>query len=170
MRKEEMDVRAINDGLVEIKAGLEWLFAEEGGGKFKDSTRDMTIAEVALLQKTMKETVDNADRIKAELQKAYDFMRYVRVPAVMEREEVESVKIEGVGRVYLLSDYNMSIKKGHKPEAVEWLIENGLGDIIQETVNASTLKATLKGVIAQGTEIPEKFFNVSPFTRAQITK
>ena len=169
MRNEERQIKAIHEDLLELKAGLEWLLADDGG-RFRDSTEDMTVAEVASLQKTLKEVTEDAGAIKTELQKAYDFVRYVRVPAIMEREDLESVKIEGIGRMYLLSDYNMSIRKEQKEKAVEWLIENGLGDIVQETVNASTLKATLKEVIANGTEIPEDLFNVSPFTRAQITK
>jgi len=169
MRKEERDIKDVHRDLVELKSALEWLFADDGG-RLRDTTEDMTIAEVASLQKTLKEITDDAGEIKTELQKTYDFIRYVRVPAIMEREDVESVKIEGVGRMYLLSDYNMSIKKGQKEPAIEWLIENGLGDIVQETVNASTLKAALKGVIKNGVEIPEDMFNISPFTRAQITK
>jgi hypothetical protein len=57
-----------------------------------------------------------------------------------------------------------------KAEFFDWLRDNGRGDLLQENINPSTLKATVKGLVKNGEEIPEDLLNVSPFTRASITK
>ena len=43
-------------------------------------------------------------------------------------------------------------------------------DEVAETVNASTLKATVKNMYKTGEQVPEELLNVSPFERASITK
>ncbi len=167
VRKEEKSISALLKTLTKVKKDLAKAVDD---GNMKGTTEDMSIAEVASLQRKLQETTEMADVIKKKLQVTMDFIRYVRVPAVFEREDTEKATIAGIGTIYLLSDYNISVKKGQKEAAYEWLIEQGLGDIIKEAVNSSTLKATLKGVLAEGKEVPATLFNVSPFTRAQITK
>lgn len=152
-------------------SAVESLAEDFGVDEFKNQTEGMGIAKAARVQNQLRNVLEKADQIKTHIQKIYDFMRYTRVPEIMDAHDMESVRIEGVGRVYLLSDVNVSTKVGMKELAIDWLIENGFGDIVQETVNSSTLKAVIKKeVIAKGKEVPEEFFNVSPFTRAQITK
>jgi hypothetical protein len=134
--------------------GLESLKDEYPIEHFKDDTEGMTVANIARLQKQLSGLLERAGQIKTHLQKCYDFVRYSRIPEIMDIEDLESVRIEGVGRLYLTSDYNVSTRAGRK-----------------QTVNASTLKAIIKKeVIAKGKEVPEDLFNVAPFTRSQITK
>ena len=80
------------------------------------------------------------------------------------------MKVEGVGRVGLTSDLYASIAPDQKGAAYEWLSDNGHGDVVQPTVNSSTLKALMKSIIKSGKEIPSELFKVTPFTRASITK
>ena len=165
--KKNYFLESVEEGLNTLKGLAEDFSVDE----FKDQTEGMEIAEAARIQNRLRGVLGKADQIKTHIQKIYDFMRYTRMPEVMDTHDIESVRIEGIGRVYLLSDYNVSTKAGQKQAAMEWLIENGFGDIVQETVNASTLKAVIKKeVIAKGKEVPEELFNVSPFTRSQITK
>jgi hypothetical protein len=42
--------------------------------------------------------------------------------------------------------------------------------MIQETYNSSSLKALLRRMLAEGVDIPDDIFNVTPFTRASIVK
>jgi hypothetical protein len=166
-----MDKTQFLDAVESELNGLESLKDEYPIEHFKDDTEGMTVANIARLQKQLSGLLERAGQIKTHLQKCYDFVRYSRIPEIMDIEDLESVRIEGVGRLYLTSDYNVSTRAGRKQEAMEWLIENGFGDIVQETVNASTLKAIIKKeVIAKGKEVPEDLFNVAPFTRSQITK
>jgi len=137
----------------------------------KNETEQAGLQQIVKLQAKVGGVLDKLAEIKTCIQKYYDFLRYVRTPEVMEKLGVESARIENLGLVYLLSDYNISMKADSRPEAMAWLVQNGFGDILQESVNPSTLKAVLKKeVLAKGKEVPEHLFNVSPFTRSQIKK
>lgn len=52
----------------------------------------------------------------------------------------------------------------------DWLVLNGAGDLIQETVNASSLKAAIKAWIKKGTPPPDVLFKVAPAPLVSITK
>ena len=144
------------------------------GYTFTDEQKDILsgkgVVDIARVQKVVNEAVETADRLKKELQKCYDFIRYAAAPEAMDKAGVESIRVEGVGTVYLTSDYNISIVKDQKEVAHDWLIENGHEDVIIETVNAGTLKSIVKKHMAAGEEPPEGVFNINPFTRAQIKK
>lgn len=165
-------MKAILDDIMEQLVGVNSLLSREiENSKFKDETKKYSVTDIARLQKQLGDVLEISSSTKTELQKMYDFIRYTRVPEIMENNDIESISIDGVGRVYLLSDVNVSVKAGQKEGVIEWLIMQGLGDIVQETVNGSTLKATIKREMTKGgTVIPENLFNVSPFTRAQIVK
>jgi len=113
---------------------------------------------------------DAADLIAKQLGARYDYLRLAAVPAAFESEGLRNIKLEGIGRVSLRGDIYAAIQPGQKSEAYQWLDDNGRGDLIQSTVNASTLKATLKKMLESGEEIPENLFRVTPFTMATITK
>lgn len=104
------------------------------------------------------------------INKEYDFLRITKVPAKMEEDGVDRISIAGIGRVSLTADMHVSIKADHKEQFFEWLRDNGRGDLLQENVNPSTLKAAVKGMFKAGEEVPEDLLNVSPFTRAAITR
>ena len=100
----------------------------------------------------------------------FDFLRITKIPTQMEDEGVDRITITGIGRVSLTADLHVSVKTDMKAKFYDWLRDNGRSDLISETVNASTLKAAVKGMYKAGEEIPEDLLNVSPFTRASITK
>ncbi len=144
------------------------------GYTFTDNQKDIlsqkSVVDIAKIQYAVSEALEAADRLKKELQKCFDFIRYVATPEAMDEAEIENIRVEGVGTVYLTSDYNVSIVKDQKEAAHDWLTENGHEDAIIETVNSSTLKSIIKKHLAAGDELPEGVFNVNPFTRAQIKK
>jgi hypothetical protein len=109
------------------------------------------------------------DQLKA-INKEYDFLRITKVPQKMEDEGIERLSVAGVGRVSLTADMHVSIKASQRERFYEWLRDNGRTDLLQETINPSTLKAAVKGMYKSGEEVPEDLLNVSPFTRASITK
>lgn len=126
------------------------------------------LAEVGTLLRDLKEVHEALESLKSHVGKVYDFYRTAVVPARMEDAGVETVKISGVGRLGLTSDLNVSCPD--KIEAFKWLEEIGSGDLIQDTVNASSLKAMLKRRLQSGEDIPEEIYVIKPFTRASITK
>lgn len=109
------------------------------------------------------------DQLKV-INKEFDFLRITKIPATMEEEGIDRINVTGIGRVSLTADMHVSVKAEKKAAFFEWLRDNGRGDLLQENINPSTLKATVKGMFKSGEEIPEALLNVSPFTRASITK
>lgn len=130
----------------------------------------MQTADYVRLQDQLNRQIDSLGESKSALQKSYDWLREGKLPEIMESQELEGLRVEGVGRVHLQSDVRISVKADSKVEAYEWLDDNGHGGLITQTVNASSLKAFYKGELKKGNELPADYFNTSLFTRAVITR
>lgn len=115
-----------------------------------------------------KEEAENAlKRINAW----YDVLRYEAIPEKMDEEGMEKgPTYEGIGRLSLTADMFVSVKAGAKVELINWLDEEGLGDIAQRTINSSTLKAWVKDRVEKAQPIPQECLNITPVTRASLTK
>ena len=104
------------------------------------------------------------------LNREYDFLRITKVPSRMEDDNIDRISIPGIGRVSLTADMHVSVKASMREKFYDWLRDNGRGDLIQDVVNPSTLKAAVKRMLQSGEEIPDEMLNVNPFTRASITR
>ena len=102
--------------------------------------------------------------------KELDLIRTKKIPELMESMELRNVTIEGIGRVQLAADIYASTREGKKDAAMQWLRDLGYDNMIQETYNSSSLKALLRRMLAEGVDVPDDIFNVTPFTRASIVK
>ena len=128
--------------------------------------------DVVQLISAMHKLMGRIDSLQEQLKvlnKEYDFLRITKVPQKMEDEGIERLTVAGIGRVSLTADMHVSIKANQREKFYEWLRDNGRTDLLQETINPSTLKAAVKGMYKSGEEVPEDLLNVSPFTRASIT-
>ena len=112
---------------------------------------------------------ERLEAIGKSINKVFDFLRITKIPASFEEEGIELLAVEGIGRCSLTSDMHVSIAAGRKDDVFTWLRDTGRGDLIAETVNASTLKAVIKKATLAAEQLPEGILNVSPFTRASIT-
>jgi hypothetical protein len=131
--------------------------------------RTKSIVELAAFMNTIRAELDQLKEKSTSLQKEYDALRLNIIPEKMDEQDITNITIEGVGRLGLTSDVYASIDDQEK--AFTWLRENRRGDIIKETINSSSLKATIKEIIKNGREIiPPGLFKITPFTRASITK
>lgn len=93
------------------------------------------------------------------------------IPDLMRAAGVKTITIEGVGRVTVSHRFSCSIILEKKAEAYDWLRANGHGDIIQETVNSSTLGAFAKSLsIDTGKDVPSDLFKVGTAPYTSITK
>lgn len=98
-----------------------------------------------------------------------DELRLKQIPEMMDQLEVKNAVFTGLGRVQLASDLYCSTKAGQKDQAMQWLRDCGYAEMISESYNATSMKALVRRLIVEGTEIPE-FMNVTPFIRASIVK
>jgi len=121
----------------------------------------------------MKELQDRKAALEdslTDINKELDKIRTKEIPEAMEALELRNATFEGLGRVQLATDLYASTKEGKKEAAIQWLHDCGYDNMVVETYNASSLKALFRRMIADGTEIPDDVFNVSPFIRASIVK
>ena len=131
------------------------------------------VSDIATLARAMQAVKQQKEKMEDDLKllnAEFDVLRLEIIPNCCEDQGVEGMKIEGVGRLGLTADMNVSVKSGMKEQLFAWFKKSRLGDLIQPTVNASTLKAFVKDRVKAGKPIPDDLLNVNPFTRASITK
>lgn len=132
--------------------------------------RQMSLPELARALARLRADKEVMEANLAVTNKAYDMLRMAIIPDKLDEAGVTSMTVEGVGRLGLTADVYASIVGENKAAAYEWLSDHGHGDLIQPTVNSSSLKALMRRAIASGEEVPEDLFKVTPYRRASITK
>lgn len=105
-----------------------------------------------------------------ELNKQIEDVSRKKIPELMASLELKTATFEGLGRVQLAPDIFASTKEGKKAAAMQWLRDCGYEDMIDETYNASSLKALFRRQIKEGVMPPDDIFNIQPFTRASVVK
>ena len=113
-----------------------------------------TIADVESFRKLVNTKAEEL-RLKAE----YELTKKTRIKleemvyARMENANIQSINVDNT-TLYCKTNLYASISKANKKEGFEWLENNGYEDLIQESVNARTLAATIKEFLATGGELP----------------
>lgn len=138
--------------------------------KNKEEMEQMDINTIAQHFCDLRDELKICKDATSVVQKEFDLCRKIVIPDKMEDLGFDSVNIAGLGRLSLRSEMYASILADKKPQGYAWLEENGHGDLIKETVNASSLKALLKEQIALGELIPDDIFTCNPYLMATITK
>ena len=128
----------------------------------------MTVVEMIIEMKRVKELLDDAKNVKTNFQKQFDAIRLGVLPEKMEDDDTSNITVKDVGRAVVKSDIYFSILAENRDECYQWLRDNGHGDLIKETVNAGTGKSFAKEMIKEGKPLPE-IFKVTPFTSVQLT-
>jgi len=133
----------------------------------------MTMDALRSLCAEMKDLQAKKDKLEeqvSDLTKQIDVLRLQKIPGLMENLELRTATFDGLGRVQLASDVYASTKAGQKEAAMQWLRDCGYADMISEGYNATSLKALFRRQIAEGVDIPDEIFSVTPFIRASIVK
>ena len=134
----------------------------------RERYQSMELLELVQAMDAVRKKKDEADEVLSRLNAEYDVLRIEVIPEKMESMGIERVSYEAIGRVSLTADLQVSVRD--KPGMIAWLDANKLGDIVQPTINNSTLKAFVKGRMKKDLPLPEEMLNITPFTRASITK
>lgn len=102
----------------------------------------------------------------------YETIKKERLPGVFEGAGTTTVNLDEGFRVTVSSNIRASIREGQKEAAFGWLRDNDLGDLITETVNASTLSATAKSLLEGDIpkELDTAIFNVAIMPNTSVTK
>lgn len=139
--------------------------------KIRGDLTGLTLIELAQLFKNrLSRKQELEDQLK-DVNAWCDVLRFEAIPARVEHDGLQSpVKLTGIGRISITQDLMVSIKGGLSHALIEWFNDNGLGDIVRQTVHPSTLKAFVKQRLVDGNTYPDDFINVTPIERASLLK
>lgn len=142
---------------------------DERGGKIYDHPEfnGKSLLELIAAMQDARVELDAAKEKKSTAQKKYDYLTMRAVPAAMGWAEediakrVAKIRPEGLRGVTIYDKYFTSVLAQNRDPLKDWLRANKCGDLIQETVNGSTLKAYITDCIKKGTVYPAALVNVA---------
>ena len=97
---------------------------------------DKLSTEVEKLQTIQKEIQDLEDRLK-DKKEDEKYFSCVVIPKLMEDMNLSSLKLRDGSELSVKQIYSASVKADKKEEAIHWLRENGLGDIVKNNIIVS---------------------------------
>lgn len=121
-----------------------------------------------VMQYMLRNWLDKVGSIEKALSHLHEMAQKQYVPEALENEGIEKLTLAGVGTVYLQDDCYVSINSERKEEAYQWLDDEGNGDLIKPSINASSLSALIKKKLKNGDEVPADLIKMTPYTKAVI--
>lgn len=116
----------------------------------------------------IKNLADRYTEIGKILGDTVDTLKRESLPNAFERDKLTSFNTSDGFRVTISQSVRCAII--NKVVAYDWLRNNGLGAIISETVNSSTLSATARSLLDEGKELPPEIFNTHLQPSTSVTK
>lgn len=131
--------------------------------------KSRSINEAVSVYKEIRDLHDELTASLGAIKSALDVARTETLPAIFKDNGVTSISINGY-RYTVSYSTRANVIAGKKEAAFQWLRENKLGEIIIETVNASTLSAQAKTMMTDGEELDPDLFNVFLQPGVSVTK
>lgn len=129
-----------------------------------------TPAELAKNYWAMKTAFDDLKAAQTRIYNVIDKIDKRILPALMEEHGVDMIRVPELGRSFSVRQM-MSASMTDKEGALQWLRDNGHGDLVQETVNAGTLASFIRNLILEeGVEPPQELFKVSTYNKINTAK
>ena len=97
---------------------------------------DKLSTEVEKLQYIQKQIKDLEDRVK-DLKEDEKYFSCNIIPKLMEDMNLASLKLKDGSELTVKKIYSASMKADKKAEAIHWLRDNGLGDIVKNNITVS---------------------------------
>ena len=97
---------------------------------------DKLSTEVEKLQSIKKQIENLESRIK-DLKEDEKYFSCVIIPKLMEDMNLSSLKLKDGSELSVKKIYSASIRADKKAEAIHWLRENGLGDIVKNNITVT---------------------------------
>ena len=123
--------------------------------------------------RTFKEIRDANERLEVSRKKFNTFLDFFSrniIPDMMQEQGVKTISLDDIGYRFTVS-VKMNASLADKAAGMDWLRDEGHGDLIQETVNASSLSAFAKSYIEEtGKDLPADLFKLSNLRYTSVTK
>lgn len=117
------------------------------------------------------DAVSAVEKKYKEAKAIVDMAREVSFPARLDAEDTRSTTSADTGnRITRTARIFASILTDKQADAFNWLRNNGLGELIKETVNSSSLSGAAKEQIENGKELPDDIFRVHTKDGVSITR
>jgi len=130
----------------------------------------VTLARAFVVMHRLNERMLSEERAFKPFREAYRTFKELTMPEACEQAGLENVPLSEGYRVGTSTTIRASIRPDMKQEAFVWLMEHQNGDVIQETVNASTLSALARELREVNVDLPEDLFNVADVNNTSVTK
>jgi len=132
----------------------------------EDTVRVPDMSEVFVMSRQIRDVLDSALK---EITKQRDVISYNTLPNMMEDEGLTSFTTESGYRVSVARRFSASFVD--KEAGFQWLRDNGLEDIIKETVPSQTLSAQIREMIeSENMEPPDDVIKTSIAPYTSVTK
>lgn len=118
----------------------------------------------------LNERLLSEDKALKQFKSLWGDYKNVKVPELFEQAGVPNVPLDEGFRVGIAIRTVASIVPGQKDAAYTWLQENDAGDLIQPTVNASTLSKFAKEMGEGNKDLPDDLFTVTLMPNTSVTK
>lgn len=128
------------------------------------------LARAFVVLHRLNERLLSEDKALKSMKVLYGDYKNVKVPEAFEQAGVPNVPLDEGFRVGIAIRTVASIVPGKKAEAFVWLANNNAQDLIQPTVNASTLSAFAKQRGEKNEDLPADIFNVVLMSNTSVTK
>lgn len=143
----------------------------EGLERWEDGPRKTeTLQQVLRTFKATRDKHDELDEERKLLNTIIERLSRKHIPEQMREEGVSTMTLSDIGARFTISQrYTASMPD--KIGGMQWLRDHGHGDLIQETVNSSSLASFAKDFITtKGEDLPETFFKVNLMDTTSVTK
>lgn len=165
------DIKELNDAEVaieDISAMVE--LVSDKISKLRQIGPRSVLAPAATHYKNLVDLENLIEAARLKVYHAKEEYQFHVLPTLFRDASADTVKTLNGYTVTMVDDLSVSIPADRKADAYDWLDRNGYGDIVQETINASTLKATVKTMFKDGLVVPEDVFKVSPLKRYRVAR
>lgn len=115
------------------------------------------------------EHYEELDKVRKKIGAQLDHMSREVIPGVMEERGVRNITLDDVQRQFSKS-VRVSASMVNKDAALDWLHENGFGDLIQPTVNSSSLSSFAKQYVEDNQKDLPDCFKMSAMTVTSVRK
>ena len=129
---------------------------------------EMNLKELAAQAQQTRYQYDQLKKQSGQLWRELETLQRKWMPDKMEELGIESVRLDGIGTISLRYDAHCTTPAKNKHLLMEWLEAHGHADLINETVNGSTLKAFMKEQMLEGNPIPDDIVKFEPYTLAVV--
>ena len=120
--------------------------------------------DLPLVLRKFKEIRDANERLEASRKKFNTFLDFFSrniIPDMMQEQGVKTISLDDIGYRFTVS-VKMNASLADKAAGMDWLRDEGHGDLIQETVNAASLSAFAKSYIEEtGKDFPQTCLNLA---------